>query len=166
MRILAFFTLAVLLILTIDSTVHACDCLTLDPQKSFKEADVVFEGELDRLNQSGHQLALTFKVSKGLKGDLQPEVTLLQQMTNCDPSFVTNVIYRVYARRLEDRLLSSSCFANEVLAVKRMNPPPVRWQNTFSSMLLRPKALVIVGICLPALVIIWFLGRGLQWPRS
>lgn len=168
-EILAFFALVLLLLPTVGSTALACDCLTLGPTASFEEADVVFEGELirstelTRSTELGFEVAYTFQVNKVLKGEARNEFTLVQWRSDCDPDFFANIVYRVYARRSEAKLFSTTCFANEALRVRKINN---RAGFTFPSLTLQTKALAIAAICVLTTLIVRFLVRGLRLKRN
>ena len=160
MRLPPLSALVLLLILSFSSTVFACDCLTLDAQESFKEAAVVFEGELIRSEESGFNILYTFGVSKSLKGEPRSEFTLVESHFNCSPSFFPNTIYRVYAREHEGKLSSSSCLANRVIRSKKVNSQ-VGYQSTFQWSRWTNKV-IIAGIAGVTLLIVWVLARGLR----
>jgi hypothetical protein len=160
--------LATVLLLTAGSSALACDCLDLSPSESFREADVVFEGELIGIKSTSesfpNETAYTFRVKKWLKGG-QPgrEVTLLQGSFDCDAYFFLDVVYRVYARRHEGQLSSGSCFANEVLSVRDRN----KYQMSASQSGHEPSGLFLVEVILFfASSAIWFVLRCPPRSRS
>lgn len=110
-------SIAALFILTVSSTAWACDCGISSPDKSFRDADVVFEGIVDRKIPTSSGTTYTFQVMTSLKGVPASEFTLEQGSSNCDPTFLQSTIYRVYAHRREGKLFSSECFGNQVLGV-------------------------------------------------
>ena len=113
-------SIAVLFVLTVSSTVWACDCVTRSPAESFRYADVVFHGELIRITPTSSGTAYTFRVREVFKGSPAKELTLEEGFTNCDATFEPDILYRVYARRREGKLFSSICFGNELIRVTRM----------------------------------------------
>lgn len=146
MRIpLAF--IAVLLLLTLSSTVWACDCGGSSEDESFRNADVVFEGIVDRKIPTSSGTTYTFQVMKSLKGLPASEFTLEQKTFNCDPTFWEHTIYRVYARRREGKLFSSVCFGNQVLGVFQQKKEHAAWHLKTSLQLI---LFVFVGIGLTA----------------
>lgn len=169
MRLLTLSPLILLLVMCISSTAQACVCLTLTPKQSFEEADIVFEGELTRSTRLPPTdglayVAYSFEVRSVLKGEARREFTLVQAYTNCDAVFFPNIVYRVYARRHDGELSSSSCVANEALIVRKTNHYPAgftfpwgRWQM---------KVLAIAAIGLVTTLIIRFFARGLRPQRS
>lgn len=111
---------AVWLVLMLSSTAWACDCVTGSPAESFRNADVVFHGELIRITPTSSGTAYTFRVKEVFKGSPASELTLEQGSTDCDATFAPNILYRVYARRSEGKLFSGSCFGNELIRATRM----------------------------------------------
>ena len=162
MRIILLFAL----MLTLGSTVFACDCNDLTPQQSLKEADVVFEGELIRSApitdrpSFGRDITYTFRVSHSLKGPAVSEITLVGGHTDCDFYFFPNIVYRVYARRDGAELFTGSCLANQVLRTNRISShvgmTTFPWRSWYTT------ALIIAGICLATLLIVRFLLKGLR----
>jgi len=117
--------MAAVLLLTASRTALACDCRDLSASESFREADVVFEGELISIKPAAasfpNDMAYIFRVSKVFKGSPAGELTLMEGLSNCDATFAPDTLYRVYARSFEGRLSSSSCFPNQVLGVTRVD---------------------------------------------
>ena len=152
MRLLIVFT-TILLVLTVGGTVLACDCVTAPPEQSFEDADVVFEGMVDRITRSSSETAYTFRVGKMLKGSPASEVTVVEGFSDCDTQFGEYAIYRVYARRFEGKLSSGQCAGNKFLGVIRVNNKSwqVSWPKVFR--LLSPVAVGLLAI------IIWVLIR-------
>ena len=60
--------MAVVLLLTVGSTVLACDCVTGSPAESFQRAEVIFEGVMIRKDESSTRTIYTFQVSQVFKG--------------------------------------------------------------------------------------------------
>lgn len=156
MRVLLFLGLLLLLTFAGAKTVVACDCVTPSPNESFQNADVVFEGEVIRSTQVKENIAYTFKITNSLKGLATSEVTLFQGHTNCDPYFWPNVVYRVYAKKFEGRLISGVCSGNKVLktraasqtlAAKDISP----WRDWHL------KVGLLVGVSILLCLFIWFL---------
>ena len=147
MRIpLAF--IAVWFILTASSTAWACDCGISSPDEDFRDADVVFEGIVDREIPTSSGTTYTFQVLKSLKGSPDSEFTLEQQPYDCDPTFLKSTIYRVYARRREGKLFSSVCFGNEVLGFFQQKKEHAAWHLKTS---LQFVLFLFVGIGLTAI---------------
>ena len=119
MRLLILFK-TVLLVLMLSGTVLACDCITLSPSESLREADVVFEGQVISSVPSSSGTSYTFRVDRLLKGSPATELTLVEGFSDCDATFSEYIIYRVYARSSEGKLSSGSCFANKVLGYIRL----------------------------------------------
>lgn len=117
MRKLLLSIMALALTLIAGQTALACDCATLSPSEAFKRAELVFEGEVVRVAQDPIKPAYTFSVSKVLKGSSVSEVIIHGTGTDCDPHFDLDVIYRVYARSFEGKLISGLCSGNKVLKV-------------------------------------------------
>jgi len=127
MRILLFVTTFVCLILIVGGEALACDCMTPSAEECFRRADVVFEGEVVRVDRipDGIATSYTFRVNKALKGPTVQEVTIFGTGSNCDATFDLNVVYRVYAREYEGKLRSGLCSGNQVLRKK----PRIRRKN-------------------------------------
>jgi hypothetical protein len=115
MRILLLSTIALVLVLIAGQTTLACECLTLTPSESLKRADLVFEGELVRIAQDPIKPTYTFSVNKLLKGSRVTEVIIHSMGSDCDARFDPDVIYRVYARTYEGKLISGLCSGNKIL---------------------------------------------------
>jgi len=107
------------LLLYTSSVCFACDCVTLSQAESFRRADLVFEGEVIRITQTGIETAYTLRVQKVLKGQAQNEVVLHGGRTNCDYKFSPDITYLVYARYYEKKLITSACSGSKVLKVSR-----------------------------------------------
>lgn len=120
MRILLFVTTFVCLILIVGGEALACDCMTPPPKECFRRSDVVFEGEVVRIDRTSEAIltSYTFRVNKVLKGPTVQEITIFRTGSNCDATFDLNVVYRVYAREYEGRLRSGQCSGNQVLKRK------------------------------------------------
>src|SRR6185503_14149742 len=101
MRLALFATMVLLLTLVASDTALACNCFPLSPAESFKNADVVFEGELLGITRlppaSRYSLAYRFKVRKAVKGWFGNVVSVFGDGTDCDPFFAPGFVYRVYA---------------------------------------------------------------------
>jgi hypothetical protein len=159
MRMLSFSTFFLLLTITIAKTVIACDCVTLSPNESFQNADVVFEGEVVRISQVDQGTAYTFKVDKSLKGSAVSEVIVFEGTTNCDSHFWPDILYRVYVRKFQEKLTSGVCSGNEVLKTKTINPSKVGWQDFSPWQYWYVKTFVIIGVSLLICLLLWFLPR-------
>lgn len=107
------------LLLYTSSVCFACDCVTLSQAESFRRADLVFEGEVILIKQTGIETAYTLRVRKLLKGQAQKEIVLHGGRTNCDYEFFPDRTYLVYARYYEEKLITSACSGNKVLKVSR-----------------------------------------------
>jgi hypothetical protein len=166
LRILLFTALVLLLMLSVDSTALACDCLDLSPQKSLEEADVVFEGELKRSTQTADEIAYNFEVEAVIKGDIRNEVTLFQRSSNCSPTFFPDSVYRVYARpRHDGKLFSTVCFANEVIRTRQLGGSDAGFYTSFRWSW-PIKTVAIAGMVLVSLLIISFAAKGLRPKRT
>jgi hypothetical protein len=119
MRIALLTVFLLLLVLGTAKTSLACECADLPEKESFRRADLVFEGEVVRVAQADHRTDYTFAVHKLLKGSAINEVIITGTGTDCDEYFSSNVVYRVYARRFEDRLITGQCFGNKVVKTKK-----------------------------------------------
>lgn len=139
--------------LTVSGTVLACDCVTRTPEKSFQDAEVVFEGVVSNISPSSSETAYTFRVSQMLKGSPASEVIIVEGPTNCDMPFWENTVYRVYAHRYEGKLYSGQCAGNKVIGVIRVTKHS--WQISRSKVysLLPPVAVGLLA------TIIWLLIR-------
>lgn len=110
------FAILFLMLIT-GARVLAWDCSTSSPEESFRRADVVFEGEVVRVdrNKEDSSTTYTFSVSKILKGPNVKEVTVFGTGSSCSATFVQDVAYRVYAREYKGKLMSGACSGNVVL---------------------------------------------------
>lgn len=153
MRRALFSTLVLFLTLGAAGTVLACDCRQLTPSESLEEADFVFEGEIIRSYQSGHNIAYDFRVRNVFKGAHVDNVTLIEGLSDCDANFSPALLYRVYARSFEGRLSSGTCFANVVLGATRITNYHAA-QSTSVWQLRYTKLIAIAGIGLLAILII------------
>ncbi len=102
-------------ILFMAQTCLACDCLTLSAAESLKGADLVFIGKVISTNTSGSETAVTFQAAQVLKGTEKDAVVVTSKMTDCDFAFHKGYTYIVYARRVEDQFIASSCTATKAL---------------------------------------------------
>ena len=123
MRIFLLTMLSLFIVVLAGSKSFACDCSTRSPDESFREADVVFEGQVVRITPTDQGTAYTFQVGRLLKGTPTREITLFQLNTDCDSEFGRDVIYKVFAKKFEERLSSGTCSGNQVLGMLKVNPP-------------------------------------------
>lgn len=171
MRLISFYAMVLLLMLSVSSTALACDCITLKPEESFKQADVVFEGQLIRSTNNpnasplGKNISYTFEVRNMLKGPAAKELTLVGGQSNCDFFFYPYTVYRVNARRIDGELFTGSCSGNEVLS-KKTYFTHMGVQTTFPWRFWFPRVFFIASIGLLVLLIVWFLVRGFRLQRS
>lgn len=124
MRVALVATMVLVFTLLSGQKAWACDCVTLSPSESFKNADVVFEGHLLRVQREpGNEIFFTyvFSVDKTVEGPILKTVTIEGSYSDCDANFVADVQYRVYARIYNGKLGTGSCAGNEVVAVLRRN---------------------------------------------
>jgi hypothetical protein len=119
LRIASLPVFLLLSLMAMTRTSLACDCVTAPENESFRNADLVFEGELIRIAEVDHRTVYTFAVSKALKGPVEREVIITDTGTNCDAQFWPEVIYRVYARRFDGKFTSGQCSGNKTLKVKK-----------------------------------------------
>lgn len=100
-------------------TALACDCLPLSPVESYKNADVVFEGELIRTTSlplsSRFAFASTFKVTRSLKGSAGTVVAIFADGNECDATYEPGFVYRVYAKEADGTLTSGACAGNSIV---------------------------------------------------
>lgn len=133
----------------------ACDCVTLPEKESFENAEIVFEGELIGTTDVALETAHTFLVQKSLKGLNTDVVFLFGGHTDCDYTFHPDVIYRVYARKFEDKLVTGICSGNKVLRMKPISASKTlataSWLDT------NKYVLVIIGFAFALFLLIWFL---------
>jgi hypothetical protein len=115
--LLPVFLLLSLMALT--STSLAFRCSPRSEKQSFKNADLVFEGEVVRISEVDHRRVYTFAVSKVLKGTADREVIITDNGSSCDAYFRRDVVYRVYANWFEGKLMSGHCAGNKTLKVKK-----------------------------------------------
>ena len=120
MRILFPAMVCIFLVLVMKGSVLACDCVTPSPEECFKNADVIFEGALVRAGRAADgPFVYTFRVNKLLKGPRAKEIDIVGMFTNCDATFYSDIIYRVYAHEFQGKLRSGICDGNQVLALKQ-----------------------------------------------
>lgn len=143
----------------------ACDCVTLSEKQSFEQAEIVFEGELIGITRVGVEIAYSFKVNRSLKGLNVANVVIVGGRNNCDAEFSPETIYRVYARKFEDKLISGVCFGNKVLRNKPVSTPAplatTSWLDT------NRDVLGIIGLTLALGLLIGFLPGNFKrlWRR-
>lgn len=123
LRSLLISMFALVLLTAMTKSASACDCRTPAEKVSFERADLVFEGKVVRVTQSGSRAVYTFAVNKTLKVPMASEFIITGSGTNCDASFNLNSSYRVYARRFEDKLTSGQCSGNRQLKKTRSSSP-------------------------------------------
>jgi hypothetical protein len=102
--------LAALILAMASATVMACDCADKSDAESFAMADVVFIGNVIRVE--GY--TTTFKVTEWLKGSAREHVVILGG-SDCDKSFFENQTYIVYAFERNGELAAGYCMANRVI---------------------------------------------------
>ncbi|HJT66531.1 MAG TPA: hypothetical protein VJ749_08760 [Pyrinomonadaceae bacterium] len=162
MRLALFATTLVLLTLLACDTARACECVPLSSSESFKNADVVFEGEL--LDIAGlppgsrFPLSYRFKVHKSLKGGIGRFVNVFGDGSDCDSYFAPGFIYRVYAKDVNGMFTSGSCSGNEIIGAATVvartftyAPPRINWQRLFMNTL----AICGFGVLLGSGVFVW-----------
>lgn len=119
LRIALLLVFVLLSLLAMTATSLACDCATASEKESFRNADLVFEGEVVRISEVDHRRVYTFAVSKVLKGPVDREVQITDSGTNCDAYFRPEFIYRVYAHWFEGKLMSGQCSGTKMLRSKK-----------------------------------------------
>ena len=161
MRVAFFAATVLILVLFNGNTARACDCVTLAPDESFENADLVFTGELiaikrvlsDRL----HSFDYVFRIDATLKGPYLKTVLITGSDTDCDPNFQPNVVYRVYARNYDGSFVSGACSGNELVRLKTVYPPqtaiddPALWWRGFMDLL----AVCGLGVLLGSGAFVW-----------
>ena len=134
----------------------ACDCNTLSPAESFKDADLVFVGSVVSSDQSAGYENSKFRVEQVLKGSDREEVVISGQMTDCDFAFQTGYAYIVYARQSERRLFASSCMSTRAIYVPSARPAGIHYK---SPPRIGYRAIVAGVVILFALAVGYFVGR-------
>jgi deoxyxylulose-5-phosphate synthase len=86
-----------------------CVCENLTFFQALGKADMVFEGILIKSDTS-----LTFKVINPIK-QVNDTILVIYNDNECPYSFEFNKLYRVFAKRKENKLITSKCFNNEKL---------------------------------------------------
>jgi len=90
---------------------YAGECYAPNPEKNFKEADVVFSGTVIKIVEGpDYFTAVTFNVSETLKGKTK-EIMIVNSnsdVINCGIKFYTNVSYLVYVDEVNDRFFTDS----------------------------------------------------------
>ena len=119
LRVAVLPVFVLLSVTAMSGTALACDCVERSEKESFRHADLVFEGEVIRIAEANYRTVYTFAVTKVLKGSIDREVIITGSGSNCDADFRPKVIYRVYARKFEDKLISGQCSGNKELKKKR-----------------------------------------------
>lgn len=108
----------------------ACDCITLSEEESFNRAESVFVGEAIQRDESASEVTTVFRVKKSLKGKNPPELSITGTRSNCDSNFTVGWEYVVYARRFDNKFISSVCSGTETLGLSAESlqasktPPP------------------------------------------
>jgi len=142
----------------------ACDCVTLSGSKSFQNADVVFEGEVVRVDQEAQGTEYTFKVSKSLKGTVGDAVIVFEGTSDCDTHFWPDVLYHVYARKFQEKLVSGVCSGNEILKTETIISAKAGSHSVSFWQYWYVKVLAIISVSLSICLLVWFLpGRN---PKS
>jgi hypothetical protein len=143
----------------------ACDCVTLPEKESFQNADVVFEGEVVRINETTGDITYTFRVQKSLKGVNSGEVTIVEGHTNCDSVFAKDVIYRVYAKTFQNKLSAGQCSGTKVLGFfRRTSIQGSQWWHAPSWFERNKDVLMVLSLAVVMSLIIW-LSLGI-WRKS
>ena len=158
MRIIFTTSTLILLVLCASGICVACDCTTLPANESLDHSDSVFEGEVIRIVEAGAKNAFTFRVQKSLKGSNVGEVVILEGRSDCDYQFNPGTVYRVYARRFGNRLVSGACSGNQVLRVSTTTLPNSGSRNVSSSSTYQ-YIVAILGVAGLLCLLIWFLPR-------
>src|SRR4029077_16148707 len=97
------------------SVAYGCDCLTLNSEESFQEAESVFYGRVLRIERSGIKQEVVFEVKRTLKGTPADKITLHQDQSNCDFRFEPDSSYLVYANASSQGLYASTCSSNRAI---------------------------------------------------
>jgi len=161
MRLALFATMVLLLTLLASDTALACNCFPLSAAESFKNADIVFEGELLGVTglppASRFSLAYRFKVRKSVKGSVGNVVSVFGDGTECDSFFAPGFVYRVYANDVDGILTSGACSGNEILGAATafstftsVSHPPY-WQRFFLNIV----EICGLGVLLGSGVFVW-----------
>ena len=116
-RFLPVFLLVFVLAMT--GTSLAFDCVDSPEKENFQRAELVFEGEVIRIDRANERVAYTFKVHKLLKGSAPGEVTITTDYSSCSAHFLPDIVYRVYARRFQGELMTGACSGNRVIKNKK-----------------------------------------------
>ena len=167
MRIALFLSALLLVTVIASGTALACECARSSPTQNFRNADLVFEGELMRATRlpssSSFSLAYTFKVTRSLKGEIGDVVSIFGAGTECDASFVSDYRYRIYAKDDGGVLTSGACAGNDVIWLAGANtgrlvtrtfyssPPPFEIARFFMKTL----AVCALGVLLGSGVFAW-----------
>ncbi len=103
---------------TATTEVFAYDCAEASPAENFRRADYVFEGEVVRINYDRDVTTYTFRIDKFLKGNVSVQIVITAGTTSCDATFSPNELYRVFARKYGEKVVSGQCAGNRVLKKK------------------------------------------------
>ena len=110
---------ALIVMLFAYSVAYGCDCATLTSEESFRQADLIFQGRVVRIESSGLDRIVTFEVKRFLKGPSTNYISLYQGKSNCDFQFVEGWGYLVYANAVGGRFVASTCSSTQVYNYRR-----------------------------------------------
>lgn len=119
MRISLLPVFLLVFVLALTGTSLAFDCAAPLEKESFQRAELVFEGEVIRIDRVNERAAYTFKVHKLLKGSAAGEVTISTDYSSCGAQFLPDIVYRVYASRFQGGLMTGACSGNRVIKNKK-----------------------------------------------
>src|SRR5689334_16633114 len=125
MRIALFVSALVLLTVIASGTARACECASSSQFENFRNADLVFEGDLVRITRlpssSSFSWAYTFKVNRSLKGSMGSFVSVFGSGTECDAPFAQGFNYRVFAKDDGGVVTSGACSGTDVIGLAGEN---------------------------------------------
>ncbi len=161
MRLAFFAATALALTLILGDSALAWDCVVLSPAESFKNADVVFEGELLGITRtsgnSPFSVAYTFETTKVLKGPDREVIAVFGDGSDCDAQFRPGLVHRVYANKIDGKLSSGACSGNVIVSSKDVNTLHATVHYTSGRELWYVNALeiVLIGMLLGSGVFLW-----------
>jgi len=121
MRIVLFVSALLLLTVIASEPARACECASSSQFENFRNADLVFEGDLIRITRlpssSSFSWAYTFKVNRSMKGTMGSFVSVFGSGTDCDVPFVQGYNYRVYAKDDGGVLTSGACSGTDAIGL-------------------------------------------------
>ncbi len=84
-----------------------CQCESISYIRALKNADIAFEGIVTKIDTN----FITFKVINPIKGVMDSTMEILDDRM-CLFNFSENRVYRVFARKVDDKFITNKCMGN------------------------------------------------------